>query len=597
MYQSSPRRFSFRLSSRLLSSCAMVWMLTACTGDVAEKPKSQTISHSKGAMGQSGEDGLTIDQEKMGASLEQNNLSPFLAGVLARNKLSHDESAHYFAEALEQDPGSIFLKQNAFAGYFNAGNYKRAALLAPTLASQSDNELLHMISISDAIMKGDGQLALDRGKDAPQKGYSFIIYPILKAWAAAQKGDAVQAYATLDEMQKISSLKLIAVEYAAYIAHYLNDLKRADAYYQQLVNDKTSKSVQAILAYAVFLTQQDRQDDFKVLVLGNKSRFPNNRFLSNLSLMTQEARKGAPAYLKPAGSIGNLYELLARDLSRYKDKRMALAFYNLAMFVKGPNTDIVMQQARLLSELKEYNAAVEKYRLIPAKSRYGVMAFMGQVRGLFDAGRDDEALKLLNDELLKNPKNLAVLNQLADYHRSHSNFEQALEFYNRLLAERLKPVESDWYFYFARGISLEQLDRWEQAEADFLFALKLSPEQPDVLNYLGYSWVDRKINMIKAQELIEKAAKLSPDNGYITDSLGWVYYLTGDYKRAVETLEKAVLIEAGDSTLHDHLGDAYWMVGRKIEARFQWRHALNGDADEDLKVLLRQKIKTGLKKP
>ena len=145
-----------------------------------------------------------------------------------------------------------------------------------------------------------------------------------------------------------------------------------------------------------------------------------------------------------------------------------------------------------------------------------------------------------------------------------------------------------------RGIAFERIGAWPKAESDFLRALELEPDQPLVLNYLGYSWVEQMNNLDEARTMIEKAVELRPDDGYIVDSLGWVEYRLGDYEEAVRQLERAVALQAGDPVINDHLGDAYWQVGRLHEARFQWRRVLTLGPDDELADKVRRKLADGL---
>jgi len=155
-------------------------------------------------------------------------------------------------------------------------------------------------------------------------------------------------------------------------------------------------------------------------------------------------------------------------------------------------------------------------------------------------------------------------------------------------------VPSDWRTYYVRGIANERTDNWEDAEADFRKALELAPDQPLVLNYLGYSLVEKNLKIDEAKNMIERAVEARPDDGYITDSLGWVLYKLGEYEEAVPYMERAAELVPIDPIINDHLGDVYWSVGRKIEAEFQWRRALSFDPEEKDAERIRLKLELGL---
>jgi Flp pilus assembly protein TadD len=156
------------------------------------------------------------------------------------------------------------------------------------------------------------------------------------------------------------------------------------------------------------------------------------------------------------------------------------------------------------------------------------------------------------------------------------------------------PTKKDWPLYYARAVAEQESNDWNAAEADLKLAIKLSPDQPQTLNFLGYSWVDQRRNISQAVVMLEKASTLAPEDGYIVDSVGWAYYRLGRYKDAVKTLERAIRIVPGDPTINDHLGDAYWKVGRRLDARFQWNHAHAFGAEDKEKAKIEKKLKVGL---
>jgi tetratricopeptide (TPR) repeat protein len=183
---------------------------------------------------------------------------------------------------------------------------------------------------------------------------------------------------------------------------------------------------------------------------------------------------------------------------------------------------------------------------------------------------------------------------LGDAYRTSEKYDRAADAYDHAV-KLLSPVTAkDWPLYYARGVSEERSHRWAEAERDLQYALKLSSDQPQVLNYLGYSWVDQGRNLPEAVAMLEKARALSPYDGYIVDSVGWAYFRLGRYQDSAKTLEQAVLLVPGDATINEHLGDAYWMTGRKLDAHFQWNHALAFGAVDKQKAEIEKKLESGL---
>jgi Flp pilus assembly protein TadD len=208
--------------------------------------------------------------------------------------------------------------------------------------------------------------------------------------------------------------------------------------------------------------------------------------------------------------------------------------------------------------------------------------------------KPDESIKALQAMLAEQPDNLNVLTSLADTLRAQERFAEAKAAYDKVVAKIGTPAERHWALFYARGITLERLNRWKDAEADLKKALELSPDQPLVLNYLGYSWIEQRTNLDEALAMIQKAVEQRPDDGYIVDSLGWAPYKLGRYPEAIEWLEKAAALIPEDPTINDHLGDAYWQVGRRLDATFQWRHAAAMKPEADALAKIEAKIKSGL---
>ena len=201
---------------------------------------------------------------------------------------------------------------------------------------------------------------------------------------------------------------------------------------------------------------------------------------------------------------------------------------------------------------------------------------------------------MLTSLLEKDPTNQQILQTLAGIESNRKKYDAAIPYYDRAIALLGTPEKKDWSLFYSRGIAFERTKQWAKAEPDFKKALELDPEQAAVLNYLGYSWLDQNMNIQEAFDLIKKAVKLRPNDGYIIDSLGWAYYLQKDYDQAVKHLDKAVELRPEDPTLNDHLGDVYWRLGRKLEAKFQWNQALSLSPEPEDALKIKKKLEDGL---
>ncbi|MEM8920848.1 MAG: tetratricopeptide repeat protein, partial [Pseudomonadota bacterium] len=286
----------------------------------------------------------------------------------------------------------------------------------------------------------------------------------------------------------------------------------------------------------------------------------------------------------------------AAALAAQTNSDLAGLYFTLTLAL-DPDLDVARN---LLSDALErgerYEEAFEVLDPVPADSVFFAASRAQQAWLLRRLERNDEALNVAADALKEKPgRDLQM--QLADLYRSVERYEEAEALFDEVVKADAAEGREDWRVMFARGAARERLERWPEAEADLLRALELSPNRPEVLNYLGYSWVDRGENIEEAFQLIKRAVDQRPDAGYIVDSLGWAYYRLGRYAEAVRYLEEAAELDPADPTINDHLGDAYWRVGRRDEARFQWARVLTLEAEAELVASVELKLDAGLDAP
>jgi len=256
--------------------------------------------------------------------------------------------------------------------------------------------------------------------------------------------------------------------------------------------------------------------------------------------------------------------------------------------------DSILMTADLLVELEQYNLAIKEHEKLSNSQPQYFASELGRAEALRSSGKEEaavEVLAALTRQFPNSPNGFSILGnhyrRLEAYDRAEVAYKEAIKLYQA-------KGEAGWFLYYVRGITRERLNLWGLAEKDFRKALSLNPTQPQVLNYLGYSLIEKNTKLDEALDMIERAVKESPDSGYIVDSLGWGYYKLGEYEKAVPNLEKAAELMPIDPIVNDHLGDVYWMVGRKTEAEFQWRRALSFDPEEEEIQRIKKKLKVGL---
>jgi len=289
---------------------------------------------------------------------------------------------------------------------------------------------------------------------------------------------------------------------------------------------------------------------------------------------------------------------LASVVNQAETIDLALLYSRSALELR-PHTPLAeLLLADVLSAQNKPEASLAILAEIPPGSPYSWSARLRIAANLEMLTRTDEAITQLKEMSAETPRRAGAAMQLGDLLRAKKRFTEAVEAYDEAM-RRLSAagIPERWSLFYSRGIALERSGQWKPSEADLLHALELKPDQPLVLNYLGYSWIDRGENLDRGLKMIEKAVELRPEDGYIVDSLGWAHYRLGDYSSAVQYLEKAIELVPEDPTINDHLGDAYWQSGRATEARFQWRRALQFGPEANEIKPIEAKLDGGLVPP
>jgi tetratricopeptide (TPR) repeat protein len=294
------------------------------------------------------------------------------------------------------------------------------------------------------------------------------------------------------------------------------------------------------------------------------------------------------------GAAEVLYGIGAAVGSRRSDDDFGIIYLQLALYLVPNHALALFSLADVYEQLKKSQLAIRVYERFPLDSPLRRNAEIQLAVNLDTLDRTEEAKKRLEKLIAEKPDDIEAIMALGNILRGRKQYTECANAYGRGIATIAEPERSHWTIYYFRGICYERSKQWEKAEADLKMALKLYPDQPYVLNYLGYSWIDQGVNLEEGMRMIRRAVEQRPEDGYIVDSLGWAYYRMGNYEEAMKHLERAVELRPDDPVINDHLGDVYWQLGRKLEAIFQWSHArdLKPEPEELAKIL--EKLKSGL---
>ncbi|MCF6234454.1 MAG: tetratricopeptide repeat protein [Rhodobacteraceae bacterium] len=533
-----------------------------------------------------------------GAGFAQSGPGAYLAGRQAAQDSDFASAVQYYTRALTQDRDNADLMESVTASQLALGQIERALPVAKHLEQLGlKSQVAHMVVTANLIAAGDYDALLAR--DLEKVGIGPLVDGLIKGWAHLGAGSQALALEQFDSVSAESGLRGFALYHKAMALALVGDFQAADAIFDAENGRLTSMARRAALARVQILSQLGRNVDALDLL----AETFDGVFDPGLTDVADRLVSGEKLEFDHVTSVqdgmAEVFYIIGAALAGETAGDYALIYARLAGYLRPDHIDALLLSAEILDDLGQYTLAVETYKQVPFGSPEHNAAELGRAEALRRAAKPDAAIEVL-ERLAKDFPNLPrVYSALGDLQRQQENYVAAIKAYDRALEYTERDVRGRWFLLYARGISFERLDMWEQSEADFRAALELSPDQPQVLNYLGYSLVEKQSNLDEALDMIQRAVAARPDSGYIVDSLGWVLYRLGRYDEAVRHMEKAVELMAVDPVVNDHLGDVFWAVGRFREARFQWKRALSfvdpedADAEAD-PVRIRRKIEVGL---
>jgi tetratricopeptide (TPR) repeat protein len=526
---------------------------------------------------------------------------PYLAGRVASMSADYQAAATYFNQSLVADPGNSALQDSAMLAYLGLGDFDRALVIARTLDAEGyDSGLADIAVLASLARSGDfaaALAALDEGR-----GIGPLIDGYFRAWVTLGNGQMSDASAAFDALIAESGKASFALFQKALALALVGDFEGADDILSGREAGPINATRRSVIAHAQILSQLDRGSAGAELIdktFGSGSRDP---VIAQLRA-DLVAGKTVPFDLvrSPTDGIAEVFLAVGSALAAEADVADpasvtdTLLFARAAAYLRPDLTDAVLLAATMLQAQGQQALAIEAYASIPQDSHDRLEAELGRADALIEDGRTDAAIEVLERLTKDNPDQRMVWASLGDVMRRNERYGEAVAAYDRGIELLKGDDRGNWGLYYARGISHERLKAWDKAEPDFRKALSLSPDQPQVLNYLGYSYLEMKQNLDEALGMIEKAARARPDDGAISDSLGWAFYRLGRYGEAEAEMERAIQLMPADPVVNDHLGDVYWAVGRKREAEFQWKRALSFKPEtEEEADRIRRKLEVGL---
>jgi tetratricopeptide (TPR) repeat protein len=519
----------------------------------------------------------------------------YLAGRQAQMEGDMDAAGVFLSAALAADPENFDLVRRTFLVYLSDGRMDEALALARQIAVQEPLDTFAVFSIVSASFEaGNYEDARNYLLDLDGSGINSYLVPLLLAWSQVGEGNTDIALELLSPLATGQGTGMLHDAHAALINVSSGRLDEAEKLFGTLMESQGSMTIRTTELFGSLYEQKGEFDKALALYYGYVDEHGVSRYMTDaITRAEQRVSSGIATMTALEGAAEGMFDL-ASSMRQQNSFETALLLGRLGLQLRPDFPSLQLMVGSTLENIGRYGDANDVYATIDPGVPYAWNAQLRIAANLDDMGETDKAIDTLKQMAKDHPNKSDPYIELGDVYRGSEQFEQAVENYNS--AFRLIPqlTGRHWSLLYARGIALERSGEWELAEADFLKALEFRPEQPYVLNYLGYTWVEKGMNLGRAGDMIRKAVELRPNDGYIVDSLGWVYYQLGNFTQAVSELERAIELLPDDPIVNDHLGDAYWKVGRTREARFQWRRSLSLQPDGDTAPLIKTKIESGM---
>ncbi len=517
----------------------------------------------------------------------------YLAASVAATQSDYRAASAWYARAVLADPTNPTLLDGAVISYLGIGEMGLAAEMARRLIDTGTKSQTAYLALIAKNAKANDYAAILKDASAGNSA-GALVDDLVVAWAKLGLGQMSQATETFDKIANTKGLEAFGLYHKALALAQAGDFEGADEILSGRAAGPLVVMRRGAIAHIEILSQLERNADAIAVI--------DRSFAPGIDLQVDDLRRrlvaGEPLPFdivrNATDGLAEVFFTTASALNGEADDGYTMIYARIAAQLRPDHTEAILMTAGLLEKQGQHDLATDVYAMIPPNDPAFHVAEIGRADATFAAGRKEASLEILQALARTHGQLLMVQLSLGDGLRRQERFAEALKPYDAAIAMVPTPGPEHWSIFYSRGICHERGGSFDLAEADMRRALELQPDEPQVLNYLGYSLVDRGEKLDEALAMIERAVTIRPDSGYIIDSLAWAYYRLGRYDEALAPMEQASLLEPVDPVVTDHLGDVYWAVGRTREAEFQWHRALSFDPVEKDAARIRLKLEVGL---
>jgi tetratricopeptide (TPR) repeat protein len=534
---------------------------------------------------------------QMPTQQELSRLAPLGAYLAARHAGADRDAAAaaaYYRAALRADPNNKELLDRAFLSLLASGDVEDAVRLAEKIVQTDKTDRIARLALGvRAIKQKQYQTARQHLAQSVRGPITDLAATLLSGWASYGTNEGRSAVEAIDKLSGPEWYGLFKDMHAGLILELSGSKKEAGKRLER-AHKLDPNDMRLVDAYSGWAARNGAKDDALKTIEAYQKLVPRHPLILATNDVIKRGERPALIVGSPQEGAAEALYGMGTWISRRGGEDLGLVYLQLALYLQPTHPLALIALADLYSAVKKPELAIKLYDRVPANSPMRRNANIQLAIDLDGLERTEEARKLLDKLVAEQPKDVEAILALGNILRGRKKYAECADVYSKAVATIAQPQKSDWLVFYFRGICFERARQWDKAEADLKKALELFPDQPQVLNYLGYSWVDQGVNLDEGMRMIRRAVEQRPEDGYIIDSLGWAYYRIGQFDEAAKHLERAVELKPEDPTINDHLGDVYWRIGRLTEAKFQWSHAKDLKPEPEELPKIEEKLKSGL---
>ncbi|MDJ0612673.1 MAG: tetratricopeptide repeat protein [Rhizobiaceae bacterium] len=525
----------------------------------------------------------------------------YLASRVAMDDNDDEAAVKFLEKATSLDSDDLKIRQDYFAALVANGRISDAAKIAQnTEKLGTRRNLAGYVIAAEEMRQRSWKKAATALKDVAGVELDKTLREIMLAWINAGERNFEEAQVRINDLTGPEWITVMKNYHTGLIASMAGETDVAQENFQRVIENRavitvlTETYIRSIEAMVRTQSKAGETEKASATLQAGLDIFPSHPPFISLKAKLDAGETLGDLITTPQEGAAEIFFNLASAIERDGVGAITKGYLQIANHLAPESDVILLGLAELYLRQGYYERSNTFYDRISKQSSFERIARLEKATNLSRLEQKSEAITELQKLIDEDPKDLAGYMTLGSLFNREKRYREGAEVFDAAVKNIGASQRHHWNLFFRRGISYERLKEWEKAEPNFVKSLELSPDQPEVLNYLGYSWIDQGINLDEGMEMIRKAVELRPRSGFIVDSLGWAHYRLGNYEEAVKQLERAVQLMPQDPTINDHLGDAYWKVGRKLEATFQWKIALASETEPEDPKTIEAKLANGL---